>query len=79
MNRSFFALYFAILASSAACAQWVPLNPVRSTEKTADGVIFRMQTGLLKVQVSSDSIIRVIAAGNACAPVYSTCDLGRQR
>jgi len=60
MNRSFLAFYFAILASSVACAQWVPLNPVRSAEKTGDGVIFRMQTGLMKIQVCSDSVIRVM-------------------
>jgi alpha-D-xyloside xylohydrolase len=62
MNRSSFALCFAILASSVACAQWVPLNPVKSAEKTGDGVVFRMQTGLMKIQVCSDSIIRVMYA-----------------
>jgi len=40
-------------------AQWAPMNPVVSVQQEADGVLFAMQTGTLKVQVCSDSIIRV--------------------
>ncbi len=44
---------------SAANAQWNPLNPVLSVQREADGPQFSLQNGMLKLQVCSDSIIRV--------------------
>jgi alpha-D-xyloside xylohydrolase len=41
-------------------AQWNPLNPVRSVTQQAEGVEFVLQSGKLKLQVCSDSIIHVI-------------------
>jgi alpha-D-xyloside xylohydrolase len=43
-------------------AQWIPPNPVNKFEKQADGVLFTMQTGVLKLQMCTDSIIHVIYA-----------------
>jgi alpha-D-xyloside xylohydrolase len=54
----------AILISSAS-AQWTPRNPVKSFQKQADGVVFTMQTGTLKVLVCSDSIIHVLYSATA--------------
>jgi alpha-D-xyloside xylohydrolase len=51
-------LFFATVAH----AQWIPLNPVVKAEQTQDGVVFTMQHGILKLQVSSDSIVRVLFA-----------------
>jgi len=59
MNRSF-ALCFLILAAAVARGQWIPLNPVTRVERTGDGAVFVMQSGLLKVQVCADSMIRVM-------------------
>ena len=47
------------LSAAPAHAQWAPLNPVTAFQQQADGLLFTMQTGLLKVQVCTDSIIRV--------------------
>ncbi|MGH9511167.1 MAG: glycoside hydrolase family 31 protein [Terriglobales bacterium] len=41
-------------------AQWTPANPVRGVQQQADGVVFTMQQGTLKLQVCSDSIIHVL-------------------
>jgi alpha-D-xyloside xylohydrolase len=46
--------------SLTADAQWIPLNPVVNFEQAADGVVFHMNHGLMKVQVCSDSVIRVM-------------------
>src|SRR3954453_16430879 len=54
------AVYFALLTPIAINAQWGPLNPARSAEKTRDGVVFTMQTGRMKIQVCSDAINRVL-------------------
>ena len=43
-----------------AQAQWRELNPVTSVEKQTDGVLFQMKTGATKLQVCSDSIVRVL-------------------
>ena len=40
-------------------AQWNPLNPVLSVQSESDGVQLTLQSGALKLQVCSDSIIRV--------------------
>ena len=47
------------LLSGAAHAQWAPMNPVTAVQQQSDGVLFTMQTGTLKLQVCTDSIIRV--------------------
>jgi len=69
MNRSF-ALCFLILAAAVARGQWIPLNPVTRVERTLDGADFVLQSGLLKIQVCADSIIRVM---------YSASDFPNQR
>ncbi|HZZ17311.1 MAG TPA: hypothetical protein VFE08_15290, partial [Candidatus Sulfotelmatobacter sp.] len=48
------------MCTTLAHAQWIPLNPVVNTDKTTDGVVFTMQRGIMKVQVCSDTIIRVL-------------------
>jgi len=51
-----------------AQAQWAPMNPVASVQQQADGILFAMQTGTLKVQVCSDSIIRVRYSATSSVP-----------
>ncbi len=45
-----------------APAQWIAANPVTAVEKQSDGVLFTMQTGTLKLQVCSDSMLHVLYA-----------------
>jgi alpha-D-xyloside xylohydrolase len=47
------------LLAASALAQWAPMNPVTAVKQQPDGVLFTMQTGTLKIQVCTDSIIRV--------------------
>ncbi|MGD0130010.1 MAG: glycoside hydrolase family 31 protein [Terriglobia bacterium] len=55
------AIPFALLLlASTAAAQWSPLNPVKSEEKQPDGILLRMQAGLLRLQVCTDSIVRIL-------------------
>ncbi len=44
------------------------MNPVRSVQQQADGVLFSMGTGTLKLQVCSDSVIRVLYSATASFP-----------
>jgi len=48
--------------SGSACAQWTARNPVTAVERQTEGVLFTQKTGFLKLQVCSDSIIRVTYA-----------------
>jgi alpha-D-xyloside xylohydrolase len=59
--------YIALLAilvfmplASPLQAQWVPLNPVNSVDTQPDGVVLVLQTGFLRLQVCSDSIVHVV-------------------
>jgi alpha-D-xyloside xylohydrolase len=53
------------------CAQWNPLNPVLSVQRESDGVQLRLQNGALKLQVCSESIIRVRYSPTAAFPSRS--------
>ncbi len=54
----FVAVLFGV--AMAASAQWIPGDPVKSAHKETDGVLLDMQTGALKLQVCTDSMIRVL-------------------
>ncbi len=56
------AISLCLFAATLLNAQWIPANPVTRVEKQADGVLFTMQTGKLKLQVCTDSIIHVVYA-----------------
>jgi alpha-D-xyloside xylohydrolase len=67
MNLPRFGVLFLSLIALAwfagiANAQWIPANPVTRVEKQPDGVLLTMQTGVLKLEVCSDSIIHVVYA-----------------
>ena len=65
---SLLALTALLLFASPAGAQWVPQNPVTSFEKQADAVVFTMQTGALRVAVSTDSIFHITYSPTAAFP-----------
>jgi len=54
-----------LLPATLAHAQWTAMNPVRNIQQEQDGVLFTMGTGTLKVQVCSDSVIRVLYSPTA--------------
>jgi alpha-D-xyloside xylohydrolase len=62
------AVTIAVFSANAAHAQWTPMNPVRSVQQQSDGVLFSMGTGRLKLQVCSDSVIRVLYSATASFP-----------
>ena len=49
-----------LLHAAVAVAQWKPLNPVLSVQQQADGAEFALKSGTLRIQICSDSIIRVV-------------------
>ena len=49
-----------VLIAGIGCAQWTPMNPVRKVQQEADGIVFTLGTGTLKLQVCS-----VLAAKDA--------------
>ncbi|MBZ5625501.1 MAG: glycoside hydrolase family 31 protein [Acidobacteriia bacterium] len=69
-NSVFFL--FAMLAGRAN-AQWIPLNPVTHVQQQPAGVLLTLQTGVLRLQVATDSIVHVTyspAAGIPDTPEY---------
>jgi alpha-D-xyloside xylohydrolase len=65
---SLLAIEIGFLAAIPVYGQWTPMNPVRKVQQEADGVFFTMGTGTLKLQVCSDSIIRVLYSPTATFP-----------
>ncbi|SPE25526.1 Alpha-xylosidase [Acidobacteriia bacterium SbA2] len=61
-------LFVCLFCAATAHAQWRPMNPVHKVQQETDGVLFTMGTGTLKVQVCSDSVIRVLYSPTATFP-----------
>jgi len=59
------AFFSILLLPVIGHAQWVPLNPVVSSQKQPDGVLFSMKEGALKLQVCSGSVIHVVYSPTA--------------
>jgi alpha-D-xyloside xylohydrolase len=62
-RASWFVLLFfvaGILLCPRANAQWTPMNPVKSVQQQADGALFELSSGFLKIEVCSDTVIRVL-------------------
>ena len=59
---------FLALAAASLNAQWNPPNPVAGVERQPDGVLFKMQTGAMRLQVCSDSIVRVLYSPTSTFP-----------
>src|SRR5260370_38238349 len=55
----FLFLFQCLCGSGTVRAQWNPLNPVLAVQGEPDGVQLTLQNGTLRLQVCSDSIIRV--------------------
>jgi alpha-D-xyloside xylohydrolase len=56
------------VSAGAVLGQWMEPNPVSGVEKQADGVLFTMHTGALRIRVCDDSIIHVIYSPSASLP-----------
>ena len=67
--RKALSLSFALAAfATGVRAQWIPLNPVTGVRERPDGVELSMQTGLMRIEVKTDSIIHVIYSPAATIP-----------
>jgi alpha-D-xyloside xylohydrolase len=62
------SLAVAIAAPREARAQWTPLDPVVSVAQQADGALFTMQTGTLRVQICADSVIHIVYSPTSTFP-----------
>jgi alpha-D-xyloside xylohydrolase len=73
--KAFRSALLALLSLAPApfvYGQWTPLNPVVSSQQEPDGLLLKMQSGALKLQVCSDSIVRVLYSptGSFDTPAY---------
>jgi len=49
-------------------AQWIPLNPVTGVQQQPDGVLLTLHSGVMRIQVSTDSIIHVVYSPTSSIP-----------
>jgi alpha-D-xyloside xylohydrolase len=73
MRKTVFSVLLALLLlmtgfTPDANAQWNAENPVASFQQLPDGVQFTLKTGALKLQICSDSIVRVIYSPTTAIP-----------
>jgi alpha-D-xyloside xylohydrolase len=60
LSHPFALLVLMFWLISPALAQWAPLNPVTRIQQQSDGVVLTMKSGVLKVQICSDSVVHVL-------------------
>ena len=66
------ALFVFSFLPTGVQAQWNQLNPVTSVEQSPEGVALTLHTGVLQLQICSDSIVRVMyAPGSQASPPAS--------
>jgi alpha-D-xyloside xylohydrolase len=68
IGRLFTTVPFLLSLALSAVAQWAPMNPVVATQPQADGAIFTMSSGVLRLQVCSDTIIHVLYSPTSSFP-----------
>src|SRR5260370_15755001 len=70
LRRSCLPLFViaSFLSLSSANAQWEPMNPVTTVHQEKDAVVFSLQTGTLKIQVCSDSVLRILYSSTSNFP-----------
>src|SRR5512146_365343 len=61
-------VFLTLVLAFAAAAQWNALNPVTGVVQQPDGLLLRLQTGSLRLQVCSDSIIHVLYSPTSSFP-----------
>jgi alpha-D-xyloside xylohydrolase len=59
---------FLCAVFSTANAQWDPMNPVTAVHQQKEAVVFTLQTGTLKIQVCSDSVLHIVYSATATFP-----------
>jgi alpha-D-xyloside xylohydrolase len=62
------SLFLGLVLATSVNAQWNPLNPVTGVQQQPDGVLFTMQSGVMRVEVCTDSIIRVVYSPTSSFP-----------
>ena len=58
----------SLALTPSALAQWTPLNPVVDAQPQPDGALITLKTGYLRLQVCTDSIVRVVYSLEAAVP-----------
>jgi alpha-D-xyloside xylohydrolase len=64
---SFFAVLSSVLAVSAQ-AQWTAPNPVIDFTSQPDGVVFRLKTGTLRLQVCAPAVVHLVYSPTSIFP-----------
>jgi len=59
---------FLCAVFSVANAQWEPMNPVTAVHQQKNAAVFTLQTGTLKIQVCSDSVLHIVYSATATFP-----------
>jgi alpha-D-xyloside xylohydrolase len=57
---TFLLCLLTLLLTPSLFSQWLPLNPVKSVESQPDGALLVLETGYLRFQICSDSIVHII-------------------
>jgi alpha-D-xyloside xylohydrolase len=65
---SIVGLLLCVALPCCSNAQWNPLNPVNDVKRDANGVTLTMHAGTLRIQVASESIVRVTYSATSAFP-----------
>jgi alpha-D-xyloside xylohydrolase len=66
-----FVVGMSALVAPTLSAQWIPLNAVKSVEALPDGALLVLEKGFLRLQVCSESIVRIIYTAERAAAQHT--------
>ncbi len=70
LRASLSSFLLLLVFTSPLSAQWIPVNAVKSAELRPDGVLLTLETGYLRYQVCSDSVVHVVYSLEREAPTH---------
>src|SRR5579871_4905454 len=68
MKKHGICCFAVLLLTSFGTAQWTPRNPVQHFERRPDGVVLALQSGTLRIQVCTPSVIHVLYSQTSTFP-----------
>ena len=68
ISSKIFSALLLFTFAETAYTQWNPLNPVLSVQKDRDGVLLTMKSGMLKLEVCTAAMVRVLYSPTSSIP-----------
>jgi len=68
MRKTLYLALALVALAASLLAQWIPLNPVTGVREQPNGVQLTMQSGAMRIEAVTDSIVHIVYSPTASLP-----------